>query len=202
MEEAPCCLHLVDTVKATAAQHNLTVKSVADLSPYLQTALEYVLIGNAGASSVDMYPVHFARGVLSGLLSMFYVDFERRGEAGETPLETPLETTQEAVEAVLGGDAAERRVLGGDGSPATIFDQILARTIAVDVLYEDDLCLAFRDIAPQAPVHLLVIPKDRAGLTQLHKVRGWCGEECDAVTCDAVRGVWRGRGVWHGEVSD
>ena len=192
MEEAPCCLHLVDTVKATAAQHNLTVKSVADLSPYLQTALEYVLIGNAGASSVDMYPVHFARGVLSGLLSMFYVDFERRGEAGETP----LETTQEAVEAVLGGDAAERRVLGGDGSPATIFDQILARTIAVDVLYEDDLCLAFRDIAPQAPVHLLVIPKDRAGLTQLHKVRGWCGEECDAVTCDAVRGVW------HGEVSD
>ena len=193
MEEAPCCLHLVDTVKATAAQHNLTVKSVADLSPYLQTALEYVLIGNAGASSVDMYPVHFARGVLSGLLSMFYVDFERRGEAGETPLETPLETTQEAVDAVLGGDAAERRVLGGDGSPATIFDQILARTIAVDVLYEDDLCLAFRDSAPQAPVHLLVIPKDRAGLTQLHKVRGWCGEECDTVTCDAVRGVWRGK---------
>ena len=110
----------------------------------------------------------------------------RRGEAGETP----LETTQEAVGAALGGNAAERRILGGDGAPATIFDQILARTIAVDVLYEDDRCLAFRDIAPQAPVHLLVIPKDRAGLTQLHKVRRWRGAECEAVTCDAVRGVW------------
>lgn len=36
-------------------------------------------------------------------------------------------------------------------------------------MYEDDLCLAFRDIFPTAPVHILLIPKDRSGLTQLCK---------------------------------
>ena len=38
-------------------------------------------------------------------------------------------------------------------------------------MHEDDQCLAFRDIAPQAPVHILVIPKVRDGLTQLSKAR-------------------------------
>ena len=41
----------------------------------------------------------------------------------------------------------------------TIFDSIIAREIPADIVYEDDLCLAFRDIAPQAPVHILLIPK-------------------------------------------
>lgn len=41
----------------------------------------------------------------------------------------------------------------------TIFSKILAGEIPADVVHEDDLCLAFRDIAPQAPVHVLVIPK-------------------------------------------
>lgn len=41
----------------------------------------------------------------------------------------------------------------------TIFSKIIRREIPADILYEDDLCLAFRDIAPQAPVHVLVIPK-------------------------------------------
>lgn len=36
-----------------------------------------------------------------------------------------------------------------------------------DIVYEDDKCLAFRDIAPQAPVHVLVIPKVRGRLSQL-----------------------------------
>jgi len=36
-------------------------------------------------------------------------------------------------------------------------------------VYEDELALAFRDIAPQAPVHVLVIPKDRDGLSRLCK---------------------------------
>lgn len=43
----------------------------------------------------------------------------------------------------------------------TIFDKILSREISADIIYEDDLCLAFNDIAPQAPVHFLVIPKRR-----------------------------------------
>ena len=41
----------------------------------------------------------------------------------------------------------------------TIFTKIIKREIPADIVYEDDLCLAFRDINPRAPVHLLVIPK-------------------------------------------
>lgn len=41
----------------------------------------------------------------------------------------------------------------------TIFKRILDGEIPADVVYEDDQCLAFRDVAPQAPTHVLVIPK-------------------------------------------
>ncbi len=41
----------------------------------------------------------------------------------------------------------------------TIFQRILDKEIPAEILYEDDQCLAFRDIGPQAPVHFLVIPK-------------------------------------------
>jgi len=41
----------------------------------------------------------------------------------------------------------------------TLFSKIINREIAADIVYEDDLCLAFRDINPQAPLHILVIPK-------------------------------------------
>ncbi len=44
-------------------------------------------------------------------------------------------------------------------SDKTIFKKIVDKEIPADVVYEDDLCLAFRDVAPQAPVHVLVIPK-------------------------------------------
>jgi histidine triad (HIT) family protein len=41
----------------------------------------------------------------------------------------------------------------------TIFSKIIRKEIPADIIYEDDLALAFRDITPQAPVHILVIPK-------------------------------------------
>lgn len=41
----------------------------------------------------------------------------------------------------------------------TIFDKIIRREIPADIVYEDELCLAFRDVNPQAPVHILLIPK-------------------------------------------
>jgi histidine triad (HIT) family protein len=41
----------------------------------------------------------------------------------------------------------------------TIFKRIIDREIPSDIVYEDDECLAFRDVNPQAPVHFLVIPK-------------------------------------------
>ena len=42
---------------------------------------------------------------------------------------------------------------------STIFKKIIDKEIPADIVYEDDLCMAFKDVAPQAPVHILVIPK-------------------------------------------
>ncbi len=41
----------------------------------------------------------------------------------------------------------------------TIFKRIIDGEIKADIIYQDDQCLAFRDISPQAPTHVLVIPK-------------------------------------------
>ena len=41
----------------------------------------------------------------------------------------------------------------------TIFKKIIDKEIPAEILYEDELCLAFKDINGQAPVHLLLIPK-------------------------------------------
>ncbi|MGK7941088.1 MAG: histidine triad nucleotide-binding protein [Crocosphaera sp.] len=41
----------------------------------------------------------------------------------------------------------------------TIFSKIIRREIPANIVYEDDFCLAFTDINPQAPTHILVIPK-------------------------------------------
>jgi histidine triad (HIT) family protein len=43
--------------------------------------------------------------------------------------------------------------------PETIFSKIIRKEIPADIVYEDNLAIAFRDIHPQAPVHILVIPK-------------------------------------------
>lgn len=41
----------------------------------------------------------------------------------------------------------------------SIFSRIIQRELPADILYEDDVCIVINDIAPQAPVHMLVIPK-------------------------------------------
>ncbi len=41
----------------------------------------------------------------------------------------------------------------------TIFEKIIAREIPADIVHEDEHCLAFRDVNPQAPTHILIIPK-------------------------------------------
>lgn len=41
----------------------------------------------------------------------------------------------------------------------TIFKRIIEGEIPADIVYEDDECLAFKDVNPQAPVHVLVIPR-------------------------------------------
>jgi len=41
----------------------------------------------------------------------------------------------------------------------TIFQRIIDREVPAEIVYEDELCLAFRDINGQAPTHILIIPK-------------------------------------------
>jgi histidine triad (HIT) family protein len=41
----------------------------------------------------------------------------------------------------------------------TLFEQIINREVPAQIIYEDDQCVAIRDINPQAPLHVLVIPK-------------------------------------------
>jgi histidine triad (HIT) family protein len=41
----------------------------------------------------------------------------------------------------------------------TLFEKIVARQIPAEIVFEDEQVLAFRDINPQAPVHILIVPK-------------------------------------------
>uniref|UniRef100_A0A803Q441 HIT domain-containing protein n=1 Tax=Cannabis sativa TaxID=3483 RepID=A0A803Q441_CANSA len=70
-------------------------------------------------------------------------------------LSTSMASEKEAALAALPSD-----------SP-TIFDKIISKEIPSTVVFEDDKVLAFRDISPQAPTHILIIPKVKDGLTGL-----------------------------------
>jgi histidine triad (HIT) family protein len=48
---------------------------------------------------------------------------------------------------------------GSSAMSKTLFEKIIAREIPAAIVYEDDLVLAFRDIKPQAPTHVLIVPK-------------------------------------------
>ncbi|MYD72922.1 MAG: histidine triad nucleotide-binding protein [Chloroflexi bacterium] len=55
-------------------------------------------------------------------------------------------------------------------SSDTVFGAIVRGEIAADIVYEDERCLAFRDLNPQAPTHVLVIPRiGIAGLQEAHE---------------------------------
>jgi len=58
----------------------------------------------------------------------------------------------------------------------TIFARIVRKEIPADVVYEDDRILAFRDVQPQAPTHVLVIPKK-----PIESIAGLTGEDADLI---------------------
>jgi len=58
---------------------------------------------------------------------------------------------------------APRRAMAGE---ATIFDKILDGSIPATFIHQDDKCVAFNDVAPQAPVHFLVIPRKRIDMIE------------------------------------
>ncbi|KAG6641481.1 hypothetical protein I3843_09G075700 [Carya illinoinensis] len=72
--------------------------------------------------------------------------------------------------------AARAAAVNADSGAPTIFDKIIAKEIPSSIVYEDEKVLAFRDINPEAPVHVLIIPKFRDGLTQLGKAEARHGE--------------------------
>jgi histidine triad (HIT) family protein len=41
----------------------------------------------------------------------------------------------------------------------TLFEKLIAREIPATIVYEDDLVVAFRDVKPQAPIHVLIVPR-------------------------------------------
>ena len=79
-----------------------------------------------------------------------------------------IRTAMMASEEVAKAHAAALKRIADDDD-RTIFDKILSKEILSDAVYEDELVYAFRDISPQAPIHVLLIPKVRAGLTQMRR---------------------------------
>nr|XP_040052602.1 histidine triad nucleotide-binding protein 2, mitochondrial [Gasterosteus aculeatus aculeatus] len=55
--------------------------------------------------------------------------------------------------------SAEEAVRTRGSAAATIFSRVIDRSVPADIIHEDEKCLAFRDVSPQAPVHFLVIPR-------------------------------------------
>jgi histidine triad (HIT) family protein len=74
------------------------------------------------------------------------------------------ETSPEIQGQPAGGGVTDGGASGGtsDGDAAndTIFGRILRGEIPCEAVYADEFCLAFRDVNPQAPVHVLVIPRE------------------------------------------
>ena len=97
-------------------------------------------------------------------------------------------------------------------SEPTLFTRIINRDIPADIVYEDDYCIAIKDIAPQAPTHLLVIPKkpiprlvdasedDKALLGHLMLAAGEIARQAgvgDAFRLIANNGAGAGQTVFH-----
>jgi histidine triad (HIT) family protein len=95
---------------------------------------------------------------------------------------------------------------------STIFGKIISRDIPATIVYEDEHCLAFRDINPQAPTHVLLIPRkeiprlidatddDRALLGHLMLVAGRIARELgagDAFRLVVNNGAEAGQSVFH-----
>jgi histidine triad (HIT) family protein len=95
---------------------------------------------------------------------------------------------------------------------STLFEKIINREIPADIVYEDELSLAFKDINPQAPIHILIIPKkpieklsdanieDQALLGHLMLVAGKIAEQLNLDNTFRIiinNGAGAGQSVFH-----
>ena len=72
---------------------------------------------------------------------------------------------------ILNETLKPNQLISAGAGPETAFDNILSGKWPSTKVYEDSTVLAFRDINPQAPTHIIVIPKHRDGLTKLSNAR-------------------------------
>ena len=94
----------------------------------------------------------------------------------------------------------------------TIFTKIIKREVPADIVYEDDQCIAFKDIHPKAPTHVLLVPKkelprladateeDRALLGHLMLTAGTIARELgidEAFRVQIFNGADAGQTVFH-----
>jgi histidine triad (HIT) family protein len=95
---------------------------------------------------------------------------------------------------------------------STLFEKIINREIPADIVYEDEISLAFKDINPQAPTHILIIPKkpieklsdakieDQALLGHLMLVAGKIAEQLNLDNTFRIiinNGAGAGQSVFH-----
>ena len=132
------------------------------LSPLLFNRLSCKLIPLLFAASPRLFTSYAAAFTPSvSTLSFHYAPFHTTTRIN---MSDEVAAAKEAAQAYKSSD--------GDGAgPATVFDKILSGEWSSNKVHEDDLALAFRDISPQAPVHVIVIPKHRDGLTKLSNAR-------------------------------
>lgn len=88
-----------------------------------------------------------------------------------TKLFLPHYRTMSSVDEVSAAQASASTDPAINPNAPTFFDKLVSKQIPANIIYEDDLCMAFRDINPQGPVHFLVIPKDKDGLNKLSNAR-------------------------------
>ena len=69
-----------------------------------------------------------------------------------------------------------RKMTRNKPSSDCLFCKIVAGTIPANRIYEDELCIGFPDINPQAPTHVLVIPKQHIGSTREGSGRRYCAD--------------------------
>lgn len=76
----------------------------------------------------------------------------------------------------------------------TIFSKIIRKEIPADIVFENDTVLAFRDINPQAPVHILIIPK-LSDITRTTDIKGTDHAKLLGTMFDAANEVAKKEGV-------
>ncbi|XP_053652727.1 uncharacterized HIT-like protein Synpcc7942_1390 [Cherax quadricarinatus] len=91
---------------------------------------------------------------LVSLAARFYMFSGRCNIVSRCRLHTSLHSRSDEVTKAKTATAAQKL-------QPTIFDKIIDGSIPAEIVYQDGECLAFRDVNPQAPTHILVIPKRR-----------------------------------------